>query len=251
VETHVRMQLQAIGECLRLELIGSVPQHDRERIATLKDQLEGAAEPLFRWHRLIGLVPRLPPIAAALPVLAAASARPFAEGVSAHTVVSAFLWIVATALVLWILVVWPSIRLGFRVKRAIFSDGVDLRHPWFHSPGKIRWGSFRVPGFYGADGDRRLDFPTSNVYASENDVFRALKRRKPAEVPLDLLFGLTPYLWFVGSVLFLSSVIDAVLRGRSQSVSGWIVLGFFSLVAITGIVKIPVQGRSNYHERRH
>jgi hypothetical protein len=255
VETHVRKQLRAIGDCLRLELIGSTPGLDRtERIAALEKELEGAAEPLFRWRRLIGIVARLPPIAAALPVLAAASARPFAEDVSARTVLSAFLWIVATALVLWILVVWPSIRLGFRVKRAILAGGVDLRHPWWHSAGEVRWEGFRAPGFYdrpARSGDSRRDFPTNNVYAGENDVFRALKRRKPAEVPLDLLFGLTPYLWFVGSVLFLYGLIDAVVRGWSQSGSGWIVLAFVSLVAVSGMVLIPVQGARNYRTRGH
>jgi hypothetical protein len=256
VETHVRKQLRAIRECLRLELIGSTPGLDgTERIAALEGDLEGAAEPLFRWRRFIGLAARLPPIAAALPVLAAASARPFAEDVSVDTVLSTLLWLVATALVLWILVVWPSIRLGFRVKRAIFAGGVDLRHPFLHEAGKVHWEGFRAPGFCddpARSGETRPDFPTNNVYAGENDVFRALERhRKPAEVPLDLLFGLAPYLWYVGSVLFFSGLIAAVVWGWSQSVSGWIILAVVSLVAFAGMVLIPIQGARNYGTRRH
>lgn len=253
LETHVRRQLQAIGDCLRLELIGSAPELDEtKRIAALKEELEGAAEPLFRWRRLVGLVTRLPPIAAALPVLAAALARPFAEGVSAHAVLSALLWVVATALVLWILVVWPSLRLGFRVKRAILAGGEDLRHQWANMPGMVHWEGFRAPGFFDdPSGDRRLGFPAINVYKRENDVFRALGRRKPAEVPLDLLFSLMPYLWYVGSVLYLYVLVAAVVRGWSQSASGWLVVAFLTLVAVTGVFLIPVQGARNYRMRRH
>jgi hypothetical protein len=255
VETHVRKQLRAIGACLRLELLGSAPGLDRtERIAALEKSLDGAAAPLFRWRRPVALVTRLPPIAAALPIIATAVVRPFAEGVSVHTVLWTFLWLAAIALVLWIFVVWPSIRLGFRVKRAIFAGGSDLRHLYWDKPDEIRWRGFRRPRFYDdreRRGDREQPFPPINVYGRENDVFRALGRRKPAEVPLDLLFALTPYLRLVGAALFLYAVIDKVVRDPSLPASSWVVLGFLSFVAVAVIVLSPQQGTKNYRRRRH
>ena len=251
-ETHVRRQLGAIGTCLQLELVGAAEPGEAERIAALQRSLEGAAEPLFRWRRLVALLTRLPPIAAALPILAAAAARPFAEDVSTDQVLKTLLWLGLLALVLWILVVWPSIRLGFRVKRAIFAGGADLRNPWLNVPGIDRWEGFRGRRFYDdAEAATVQPFPDVNVYAAENDVFRALARRKPAEVPVDLFFALTPYLWYTASAFFFYALGRELLRGASLSGGDWIGLTSLSLIAVSGVIQIPRQGVRNSGLRPH
>ncbi len=188
VETHVRKQLQAIRACLRLELMGAA-EAEAKSITALEEELGRHVEPLFRWRRLVGLLARLPPVAAALPVLSAASVW-LGEDFSTSRFVSALLVLAGTALALWLLVVWPSVRLGFRVKRVIFAGGSDLRHPLVNPDSDVEWEGFPEPK--PSKGDGRKSFPRINVYEAEDRAYRALGRRKPAEVPVDMLLGLTP-----------------------------------------------------------
>jgi hypothetical protein len=195
VETHVRKQLLAIGDCLRLRLLGSTDADETGRLKALVDELEAYSAPLFRWRRLTGLVSRLPPVAAALPVVSAALARPLAGAVTFKTLLEAFLALAATAFLLWIVVVWPSVRFGFRIKRVIFEGGFQTRAKQVWNIEVKQWDRFPVPR-YNEDGSiadaKPKAFPTENVYSAENRVYHALERRKPAEAPLDLLLSLTP-----------------------------------------------------------
>jgi hypothetical protein len=253
VETHVRKQLQAIRDCLRLIRLEAVGPEEK-KIDALEEELERHVKPLFRWRQLVGLVARLPPVAAALPVLFAASAWPLAKDVSFHDVRNAFLVLAGTALLLWILIVWPSIRLGFRVKRAIFAGGLDLLHPLLDENNEVKWEGFRAPSFYddaaGGKG-RQMPFPNIDVYHAENDVFRALRRRKPAEVPLDMLLGLAPYLWTAYSVFFVYGLINAVAAGDVlDRESPWLGL-FLGAVLATIPVGFAFYGSRSYRKRRH
>jgi len=267
VETHVRKQLQAIRNCLRLEFAGRAEDADRQWITALEQELERHLEPLFRWRRLAGLLARLPPVAAAVPILSAASAWPLADDVSPRTVRDAALVLAGTALALWILVVWPSIRLGFRVKRVICRGGKDLHHPFWNEAGEVAWKGFPAPAFvddYDPDDppharkERRKarkaprEFPAINVYEAENSVFRALGRRKPAEVPLDLLFAFVPYIWAAFTIFLVYALIDVVIeRGLWETITGsWLALGFVAILAAV-TVGISIQAFHNYRDRPH
>jgi hypothetical protein len=267
VETHVRKQLQAIRDCLRLELVGRTEEADRQRVTALEQELERHLEPLFRWRRLTGLLARLPPVAAALPVLSAATAWPLADDVSLRTVVDAALVLAGTALALWILVVWPSIRLGFRVKRVIFRGGKDLRHPFWWDPGEVEWTGFPAPAFaddydpaehpYARNRRREAcraprQFPAANVYKAENRVFRALGRRKPAEVPIDLLLSFVPYISIALTVFLVYALLEVVSeRGLWQTTTD----SPLGLVVVAGLAALTVatlrHARNTYHDRPH
>jgi hypothetical protein len=223
VETHVRKQLLAIADCLRIWLLDSTDADQTARLRVLGDELDAQSAPLFRWRRLTGLVSRLPSVAAALPVVSAASAWPLAGEVSRRTLVEAFLVLLATALLLWIVVVWPSVRFGFRVKRVILAGGVQARGIRHGIIENRRWCGFTVP-WYDEDGSiahERKAFPAENVYLAENRVYDALERRKPAEVPLDLLLSFTPYIWTAYSIFFFWGLVNAITTHSLPNGSSW------------------------------
>jgi hypothetical protein len=137
VETHVRRQLRHLAGCLNDELLSALPPGD-ERLTALRDHLEQRGGRLLSWDALRGLLVRLPPVAAALPVVAAALADPFrVDGRDGLT--HALGVLAVTAAVVYLVAIWPSVRLGYRVKRAIFSGGVDMAQPLLYKPGKIVW----------------------------------------------------------------------------------------------------------------
>ena len=252
VETHVRKHLQAIRDCLRLERLGRQEDAEKERIAALEEELEENLAPLFRWRHAVGLLARLPPLAAvALPILSAASLVPSATDVSRFTL---FVVISLIALGFWILVVWPSIRLGFRVKRVIFTGGVDLEHPFWARPQTATWTGFASPAFYDdeQEGRQPKSFPPIEVYDAENAAYRALRRSKRAEVPLDLLFSIVPYFWFAYSAFFIWGLIDSAVDGDlwqtiKESNVGLVLAAGFAIVWVT----LVLQGRRTYHNRPH
>ena len=188
VETHVRKHLQAIRSQLRLELLATTAPEERDQITSLEADLAGKVEPLLGWRRLVGVITRLPPVAAVLPVLSAVAAFPLGGEISWQAVLDAVVVLVATAVVVWVLLVWPSIRLGFRVKRAIFCGGRDLRHPLWSTPGEVQWEGFASAKVYDDAGRLWVDlwrevagrkqrqttrqaFPTSSVYRAEDAVY--------------------------------------------------------------------------------
>jgi hypothetical protein len=249
VETHVRKQLQALRARLRLELMGA-GETEAKKIAALEDKLGHHVEPLFRWRRLVGLLVRLPPVAAALPVVSAASVWPLGEDISRSAFFSAVAVLVATALALWLLVVWPSIRLGFRVKRVIFSGGSDIGHPLVNPDSDVEWEGF--PALKPRTGEGPRSFPRINVYGAEDDAYLALRRRKPAEVPIDMLLGLTPYVLTAYSVFFFYGLIDTIAEGElreavSDAWFGLLLAAAFALVPLA----LPWYAKKSYDKRGH
>jgi hypothetical protein len=134
-----RKHLQSIRSQLRLELLATTAPEDTDKITSLEADLAGKVEPLLGWRRLVGVITRLPPVAAVLPVLSAVAAFPVRGEISWQAVLDAVVVLVASAVVVWIVLVWPSIRLGFRIKRAILYGGRDLRHPLWSTPGELQW----------------------------------------------------------------------------------------------------------------
>lgn len=252
LETHVRRQLQAIRRCLKLEFLGSATAETRERVRSLEVELADSLEPLLGWRRVFGLLARLPTVAASLPVVSAFVALPLGGSVSPGEVLEAGLVLAVTALAIWIVLVWPSIRLGFRIKRAILSGGDDLRHPILKDPYELRWKGFVTKKGYeeAAAPVRLIAFPDRNVYGLENEVFRALDRRKPPEVPIDMLLALGPYL---GSAVSLGAAVlipvAAVSAGLTDAIH-WAMLLSVPFLALVP-VQIVWQARRNYRRRKH
>ena len=193
---------------------------------------------------------RLPPVAAALPVVSAASAWPLAGEVERDTLIDAFLVLLATALLLWIVVVWPSVRFGFRVKRVIFAGGLEFHGLRSKIPEIRSWHGFAVYNEDGSIADEPKAFPTENVYVAEDRVYGALQRRKPAEVPLDLLLSFTPYIWTAYSVFFFWGLVNAITTHTLPEGSSWVGLVFAGGIAL-GPFYYPRAARWLYRNRPH
>jgi hypothetical protein len=254
VETHVRKQLGAITECLRLRLLDATSAEQTARLKALGEELDTQGAPLFRWRRLTGLVSRLPPVAAAIPVLSTAAEWPFGGGISRGAAFDALLVLAVTALVLWIVVVWPSVRLGFRVKRVIFSGGVESRGRRDLPDNGLKWLGFTAPHYYNdakrVGRDAPIRFPNENIYVAENRVYRALRRRKPAEVPLDLLLRFWPYMLTAYSVFYVWGLYHAITTQSHYSVSKWAAYAVAGLLALLPI-GVLTEAIGTYRERPH
>jgi hypothetical protein len=265
VETHVRDRLETIRRCLQLERMAMPSAGQEDAIKRLEEQLGDALEPLLGWRRLLGLVARLPPVAAVVPILTALVSLPLGGTVTRHDAVTALVALGATALVLWVLIVWPSVRLGFRVKRAILCGGCDVARPIANIPGEVCWEGFPVGKVYE---DRRLwrdlrksiagtnryapppPFPKHNVYQAEVRVFDALGRRKPVEPPLDILLGFTLYILFILGALDVLALIRIFSHPGRLSFEQWL-----AVPVLVIFVSLPFQStlsaRYNHHRRPH
>jgi hypothetical protein len=191
----------------------------------MEADLAGKVEPLPGWRRLAGLITRLPPVAAALPVLSAVAALPAGGEISWQAVRDAAVALVATALVIWLLVVWPSIRLGFRIKRAIFCGGRDLRHPLWFRLDELQWEGF-------AD---------AKVYDDAGKLWVELFR---------MVLGLALYLWFAFSGLAVVGLVQTVARGFAGPTPVWFVLLLAVLIPSLSF-QLLLQAVRNYRLRSH
>jgi hypothetical protein len=253
VETHVRKHLQTILAQLRLELLGMTASKDRDRVVALEADLAGKVEPLLGWRRIAGIITRLPLVAAALPLLLAAAVHSVGGTISAQTVRHTVVVFVEATVVIWVVVVWPSIRLGFRIKRAIFCGGRDLRHPLFNAPGGLQWKGFanRKQQHMTWQVFPKIniqDFPEENIYDAENALYRTLGRRKPSEVPIDMLLSLAPYLLFAVSALVVFGAVQTVASGDVPA-SFWFELPVAALIVILPFQVVFLQARRNYRSR--
>jgi hypothetical protein len=269
LELHVRRLIDAIRACLTIERLGT-PAAEREPLVALEAELREQVKPLLRWWRIRAVLARLPPVAAAVPILSAASVWPLEEDVSGEAVVEAALVLVGVALALWLVVVWPSVRLGFRVKRAILAGGRDVRHPLRKERDELSWYGFAEPhggddidpdiltsGFWrelfrraaGRTPQRRRAFPTTNAYELEDRVFALLGRRKRVEAPLDMLLGLAPYLTFAIAALATFALVDLVVSGFAAG-SRWVLLPVLLLIALLPL-QVVAQMVQNHRKRWH
>jgi hypothetical protein len=60
------------------------------------------------------------------------------------------------------------------------------------------------------------------VYEAEDAVHQALGRRKPGEVPVDMLLGYALYLWFAFAALVVIGVVETVASGFDAPASFWL-----------------------------
>ena len=251
VQTHIRSSIRRLIETVDNELLALRPA-EASGLRELRGRLGTYLESLMTWGRLKSFVARLPPLTAAVPVVTGAlAASVTGETVSARPVLRAAVVLGVTAVVVYALFLWPSVRLGFRVKRAIFSAGTDLRHPFWYSPGELRWeGLPKTPrlfenerlirwpggeleylgGLWGGivktikafrrssrSDEVRSRFPSGNVYEAEGELFRLLGARPVTEPPFDLVLSLPLYLTFALAVGMWVGTVNAVIRGQWSS----------------------------------
>ena len=267
VETHVRRHLLTILSQLRLELLGMTASEDRDHVKALESDLAGQVEPLLGWRRIAGVITGLPPVAAVLPVLFAAAAHSVGGKFSGPALWHTVFVLLTTTVVVWVLVVWPSIRLGFRIKRAIFCGGHDIRHPFFNKIEMLEW-----KGYVTAEADDHPNqlwvnpfrkragrkhqttlhtFPEKNVYEAENALYTALDRRKPSEVPIDMLLSLAPYLLFAVSALLIFGVVQELASGGETASFWFMSLPLSALIVVVIFQVVVLQTRRNYRSRCH
>jgi hypothetical protein len=249
MHSHVRKQLRRAARAVDLELLARDDAGERSRLSALSDRLKQYHEGALGWGRLREIAARLPPVTAAIPIVAGAVTA-FLQGqaVDARGVLRAVALLSITGFLVWLLFVWPSIRLGFRVKRAIFAGGKDLRHPLWNDPGVLQWQYRRsallyedaelvkwpdklsyVPdrpwkGLFTALNPRRrwrtlhsdegwTALPAENVYQLEEDLFGLLDKGGLRELPVDMLFSAPPYVLLSVVVFFYVGVAASVGSG--------------------------------------
>ena len=282
VQSHARTQVRHAGRAVDLELLAHDDAEERERLSALSGRLKDHDSGVFGRGRLRELAARLPPVAAAIPILAGALTA-FVQGQEVDTrgVLRAVAILSITGFLVWLLFVWPSIRLGFRVKRAIFSGGRDLRHPLWYNPGELQWQDrprtrlfedvelVRWPDQVSYVPDRPwkalltasnplrwmatmreptgwLAFPTEDIYDVEGEVFGLFHESRPREFPVDLLLSPPFYLLLLLDVLFWGEVLDSVRSGQwSELGSG----GPVTLVLTVVLLAVILQAIRNYRAR--
>jgi hypothetical protein len=250
LQSHVRKQVRRASRSVDLELLSRDNPDERARLSGLSARLKQPDEAAFGWGRLRAIAARLPPVTAAIPIVAGAVTALFqGQSVDARGALRAVTLLAITGFCVWLLFVWPSIRLGFRAKRAIFTGGTDLRHPLWNNPGELGW-QYRMgtrlyedaqlvkwpdavsylpdipwKGLFAALSPRSwrrtlhategwTDFPAGNIYQLEKDVFGLLGEEGPRELPVDMLFSAPPYLLLSIVVFFYVGTADSVSRGQ-------------------------------------
>ena len=118
--------------------------------------------------------------------------------------------------------------LGFRIKRAIFTGGKTV-NKLFEKPDEtesILW----------------VNFPDTNIYHLENQVFETIGIPKPKEFPLDFVMNFAVF-YIIIIIVFASTVIyDS--RGNLEIMDK---IGIFSLSVI--VISIFKYGRDNFRQR--
>jgi hypothetical protein len=117
-----------------------------------------------------------------------------------------------------------TIQLGFRAKRAIFAEGKTVRN-LFDKPELERW----------------VDFPKTNIYHQENQVFEALGVPKPKEFPLDYVMAFLPFYAFGATVFISVQAVNTLTSGGTLAL--WDIIGMICLWVT--LISSFVNGRRN------
>jgi hypothetical protein len=282
LHSHVRKQLRRAARAVDLELLACDDAGERRQLSALSSRLKQHHEGALGWGRLREIAARLPPVTAAIPIVAGAVTA-FLQGqaVDARGVLRAVALLSITGFLVWLLFVWPSIRLGFRVKRAIFAGGKDLRHPLWNNPGVLQWQHRRsallyedaelvkwpdqlsyVPdrpwkGLFTALNPRSrwrtlhaeegwTAFPAENVYQLEEDLLGLLDKGGLREIPVDMLFSAPPYVLLSVVVFFYVEVADLV--GSGQWGNLWVAIPVTLLLSAV-FFRVILQAIRNHRAR--
>jgi hypothetical protein len=215
-EIHVRRQLRHILRLLDREALRVGRDDETLRYRDLRAQLRDHADRVTSWPGLARVIRALPIVPATTALLAAWYIGVGAGRPSGAQVVGALLAVALLMVNLQILLVAPSIRLGFRAKRALFNRGTtDI--------GPLVMGKKEALG-------SRIQWKTLwkvNGYRLEDEVFEALGWAKRREPPLDLFLSL-PHLGFpITAAVFFGA---AAVSQNSDEFWGSLVLAFLFLL---------------------
>jgi hypothetical protein len=203
VETHIRRQLIAINRRLELERLTIDDSREYQgRLEPIRAHISGNLNTLFGWSRIRRVVQSMPwlPIAlgASTAVVAAItgtdkSGKEYLTS-SALSAVRSHNWTTvlwgALGIAFWASVVFyclyllvvPIVATGYNVKKAIFAGGGLSFSEWM---------LFVGPPYYYMEWQ---GFPKEDIYAAEQEVFRALGIRRKNGFQVDLVFAFFPYL---------------------------------------------------------
>ena len=206
VELHIRRKLSTIARVLSIEAVALPDSHEHgEKLKAYTKRLEDFRSLLMGWGRLSGFLTKAPLLSALLPLVTAVilklSGVDFSDasalGASVversqsggWTFLLRFLTFIGIAVLYAYLFLAPFVvGFGFRCKRAIFSGGKTVKDIFEWSP-------------IGPEEEIWQRLPTTNIYQTENMLFKTLRVSKPGEFPLDLFATITPYFSLVAAIL--------------------------------------------------
>jgi len=235
VETHTRARLESILRQLRIEQMTLPGEDDPEQkqLTYMVNQINQALQFLFRWGRLGNRFATSPVLSAVLafltPILLAwvgvnlSSVSALGEWVAqliqsgeGVILVSLLRTLIGLLFIAYVVFVPLAIHAGFRVKRAIFEEGVTIANLFDRS----RPGIFTVHVWQG--------FAETNIYHLENRVFEILDVRKPVEFPLDFILTVAPYYILFLALGFTANLIISLLHGNVPPI--WEFLGSLAIL---------------------
>lgn len=252
VEAHIRGKIANIVRLLEIEMISLSENEDgpRKKIGSWTKQLNKLRKMLPGWGRWYGLLTRAPLTSTVVPLIGAvllplsgvdfSGPEPFASSVTRlvqfgglPTIVGLLKVVAVILLYVYVLFATVVVGFGFRCKRAIFDSGetaADL---------------FEKNTFIN-EVEKWEGMPETSIYQKENSLFEALRFKKPAEFPLDLVVTFKPYFCLVFAIGFSVEFVQAVASWRWPSVGHiFLFLAFWYLV-----INQSYSAISHYRDRR-
>ncbi len=276
LEIHVRGKLQEIIECLSMEFLALTDEDPRaQELRSIKVRLEGQLGEFKSWAWAKSLLGKVPGYSMALSILIA-TRDALLEGQRIDPSPGDLFRAGLALLGVWVLVAWPSMKLGFEPKRGILGGGDDKSHKWSHRTGEVAWLGFPRMKYQASeppwaaflarmkqwsmepDPGQEIDrFPCTNVYALEDAVFESLGQTKRRELPLDMLLGFWPYSFLVIVVMLcvgMISAIGTIETWTAASLSAWmmenyLLSGVTALLIVLWIQMVLLQGPRNFRIR--
>jgi hypothetical protein len=232
-EIHVRRQLRHILRLLDREALRVGRDDQTLSYRELRAQLQDHADHVTTWPGVARVFRTLPVVPATTGLVVAWYIGVGASRPSGSEVLWALFSVALLVLTLQILLVAPSIRLGFRAKRALFNGGTTDMGPL-------------ATGRMEALGTRILWRTLSNVngYRLEDEVFKALGWEKRKEQPLDLYFTLPHFGFLVIAAFFIGG---AAVSQDSEGFWGSLGLAFLFLLAEASLLRTQWH---TYRQRR-
>lgn len=240
VESHIRNKLEIIIKYLRIEASMCLKESDEQakKLESYIDRLENFKGTLSKWN--VSNIFVKPPwiIAFSTPVIVQLIGINISSTDSAINTIKDFfqtseslhnLVVIGVILAYLFMFFSPMLMLlGFRIKRAIFTGGKTV-NKLFEKPDEtesILW----------------VNFPDTNIYHLENQVFETIGIPKPKEFPLDFVMNFAVF-YIIIIIVFASTVIyDS--RGNLEIMDK---IGIFSLSVI--VISIFKYGRDNFRQR--
>lgn len=221
-EIHVRRQLRHILRLLDREALRVGRDDETVGYRELRAQLHDHTDRVTTtWPGLARIIRGLPVLPATTGLIAAWYIGVGANRPRGAQVVAALFGVALLMVNLHIVLVGPSIRLGFRAKRALFNGGITDMGPLVMTKREVLGSRIKWKPLSSAQS-------TVTGYRLEDEVFKALGWAKRREPPLDLAFSLI----HLGSPITVAVFLGAAATSReSDAFWGSLVLAFLFLLA--------------------